>query len=153
MCMCMCSAIKCMNAGVYTHTQDLLMLDAPSGSPLPVLLDCPTPCLHPCMLPLFLHTFSHFFAALDCAQAVEAETGRAFPAHGKIVVKFGGRTAEALLELPAPSTRDGAAELPAVVWLTVGLLATDNFALQVYTMFLVFKSTLTQLFKFIMCCY
>ncbi|KAA6426414.1 MAG: zinc finger MYND domain-containing 10-like [Trebouxia sp. A1-2] len=63
-------------------------------------------------------------------QAVEAETGRAFPANGKIVVKFGGRSAEALLELPAPSTRDGAAELPAVVWLTAGLLATDTFALQ-----------------------
>ena len=56
---------------------------------------------------------------------------KALPADGKVVVKFGGRTAEALLELPAPSTRDAAAELPAVVWLTVGLLATDSFALQV----------------------
>lgn len=86
-------------------------------------------------------------------QAVEAETGRAFPANGKIVVKFGGRSAEALLELPAPSTRDGAAELPAVVWLTAGLLATDTFALQVYTMLLVFTSMLTHQFKRIMCCY
>ena len=66
-------------------------------------------------------------------QAVEPDISKAFPADGKIVVKFGGRTAEALLELPAPSTRDGAAELPAVVWLTVGLLASDAFALQVST--------------------
>lgn len=59
------------------------------------------------------------------------DTGRAFPANGKIIVKYAGKTAEALLELPAPATRDGAAELPAVVWLTVGLLATHTFALQV----------------------
>ena len=64
-------------------------------------------------------------------QAVEPDISKAFPANGKIVVKFGGKTAEALLELPAPSTRDGAQELPGVVWLTVGLLATDTFALQV----------------------
>lgn len=64
-------------------------------------------------------------------QAVAPDTGRAFPANGKIIVKYAGKTAEALLELPAPSTRDGAAELPAVVWLTVGLLATHTFALQV----------------------
>lgn len=64
-------------------------------------------------------------------QAVEPDISRPFPANGKIVVKHGGKTAEALLELPAPSTREGAAELPAVVWLTVGLLATDKFALQV----------------------
>ncbi len=90
------------------------------------------------MLSLFLHVFLHLFAALHRTQAVEPETGRAFPANGKIVVKFGGRSAEALLELPAPSTRDGAAELPAVVWLTVGLLATDTFALQVYTILYTF---------------
>ena len=65
------------------------------------------------------------------AQAVEPDVSKAFPANGKILVKYGGRSAEALLELPAPSTRDGAAELPSVVWLTVGLLATDTFALQV----------------------
>ena len=64
-------------------------------------------------------------------QAVEPDISRPFPANGKIVVKHGGRTAEALVELPAPSTRDGAGELPGVVWLTVGLLAAHNFALQV----------------------
>lgn len=64
-------------------------------------------------------------------QAVEPDVSKPFPANGKIVVRYGGKTAEALLELPAPSTRDGAAELPGVVWLTTGLLATDGFALQV----------------------
>ena len=64
-------------------------------------------------------------------QAVDPDISKPFPASGKIMVKFGGTTAEALVELPAPSTRDGAAELPGVVWLTVGLLATDTFALQV----------------------
>ena len=62
---------------------------------------------------------------------MEPDVSKPFPANGKIVVRYGGKTAEALLELPAPSTRDGAAELPAVVWLTAGLLATDTFALQV----------------------
>lgn len=64
-------------------------------------------------------------------QAVEPDVSKPFPANGKIVVRYGGMIAEALLELPAPSTRVGAAELPAVVWLTAGLLATDSFALQV----------------------
>ena len=64
-------------------------------------------------------------------QAVEPDVSKPFPANGKIVVKYGGKAAEALVELPAPSTRDGVAELPGVVWLTVGLLATDTFALQV----------------------
>ena len=73
------------------------------------------------------------YMACTTMQAVEPDISKAFPADGKIVVNFGGRTAEALLELPAPSTRDGAAELPAVVWLTVGLLASDSFALQVDT--------------------
>lgn len=68
---------------------------------------------------------------MSSLQAVEPGMGKAFPADGKIVIKFGGRAAGALLELPAPSTRDGASELPAVVWLTVGLLATDSIALQV----------------------
>ena len=72
-----------------------------------------------------------FAEVSNLLQAVEPDISKAFPADGKIVVKFGGRTAEALLELPAPSTREGAAELPAVVWLTVGLLASDSFALQV----------------------
>jgi len=107
---------------------------------LPFLFGCLTSFLHPVYC-LLAHVA--LFVTVHHEQAVEPETGRAFPANGKIVVKFGGRSAEALLELPAPSTRDGAAELPAVVWLTVGLLATDTFALQVYTMLLVFMSTLT----------
>lgn len=64
-------------------------------------------------------------------QATEPDAGRPFPANGKVAVRFGGKSAEALLELPAPSTKGGAAELAAVVWLTVGLLAIDGFALQV----------------------
>ena len=64
-------------------------------------------------------------------QAMEPDAGRPFPANGKIAARFGGKSAEALLELPAPSTKGGAVELAGVVWLTVGLLATDGFALQV----------------------
>lgn len=68
---------------------------------------------------------------LAVMQALEPDVGRPFPANGKIAARYGGQSAEALLELPAPSTKGGAAELAAVVWLTVGLLATDGFALQV----------------------
>lgn len=62
---------------------------------------------------------------------MEPDASRPFPANGKIAARFGGISAEALLELPAPATKGGAADLAAVVWLTVGLLATDGFALQV----------------------
>lgn len=46
-------------------------------------------------------------------------------------VVHGSSVADALLELPAPSTKSTTAEFPATVWLTVGLLATDGLALQV----------------------
>ena len=62
---------------------------------------------------------------------MEPDASRPFPANGKIAVRCGGKSAEALLELPAPSTKGGVAELAAVVWVTVGLLATDGFAFQV----------------------
>lgn len=56
---------------------------------------------------------------------------RPLPANGRGVAAHAGRTAAALLELPAAATRDAcAAELPAVVWLTLGLLATDGLVLQ-----------------------
>eukprot|EP00873_Tetraselmis_striata_P028698 jgi/Tetstr1/448962/TSEL_036187.t1 len=53
------------------------------------------------------------------------------PAKGKVSVVHGSSVADALLELPAPSTKSTTAEFPATVWLTVGLLATDGLALQV----------------------
>ncbi|KAK9839417.1 hypothetical protein WJX81_000945 [Elliptochloris bilobata] len=63
------------------------------------------------------------------------ETGgnsRPLPVQGRAVAVHAGRTAAALLELPSAATRDAcAAELPAVVWLTLGLLASDGLALQV----------------------
>ena len=34
-------------------------------------------------------------------------------------------------QLPEAELRDAVSELPAIVWVTVGLLATDGFALQV----------------------
>ena len=53
------------------------------------------------------------------------------PANGRAVAVHAGRTAAALLELPVAATRDAcAAELPPVVWLTLGLLATDGLVLQ-----------------------
>lgn len=56
---------------------------------------------------------------------------RPLPANGRGVAVHAGRTAAALLELPAAATRDAcAAELPPVVWLTLGLLATDGLVLQ-----------------------
>mmetsp|Transcript_11111 Transcript_11111/g.31439 ORF Transcript_11111/g.31439 Transcript_11111/m.31439 type:complete len:658 (-) Transcript_11111:1406-3379(-) len=53
------------------------------------------------------------------------------PAKGKVSVIHGTNVADALLELPAPSTKDRASEFPSVVWLTVGILATDGLALQI----------------------
>uniref|UniRef100_A0A7R9Z7P6 Uncharacterized protein n=1 Tax=Chlamydomonas euryale TaxID=1486919 RepID=A0A7R9Z7P6_9CHLO len=64
------------------------------------------------------------------------------PSNGKIVFRTdvasaGGpgaaphrRLAEALLKLPDAPLRDATMELPPVVWLTVGLLATDGVVLQ-----------------------
>lgn len=49
----------------------------------------------------------------------------------QVSVVHGSSVADALLELPAPSTKSTAADFPAAVWLTIGLLATDGLALQV----------------------
>ena len=86
---------------------------------------------------------------------MDAAASRPLPSQGKIVAKHAGmvacsveyflpseaeqieqssrpagRVAEALLELPAAATRDEAASLAPVIWLTVGLLAVDGFVLQ-----------------------
>ena len=63
-------------------------------------------------------------------QALDAS--KPFPANGRIAVCHGDKSAEALLELPSPSTKsdESLAGIPAGVWLTVGLLAQDGFALQ-----------------------
>ena len=88
-------------------------------------------------------------------QGMDAAASRPLPSQGRIVAKHAGmvtccgaywlpsgaehfeqvsrpagRVAEALLELPTAGTRDEAAGLPQVIWLTVGLLAADGFALQ-----------------------
>lgn len=53
-----------------------------------------------------------------------------FPAKGKILVKHQGKSVEALLDLPAPITKDDK-EHPAVLWVTVGILAADGLAVQI----------------------
>jgi len=52
------------------------------------------------------------------------------PHVGRVLMKYAGKECEALLELPAPETKEAAKEAPAVVWLTVGLLAADGVVLQ-----------------------
>ena len=66
-------------------------------------------------------------------QAVEVSesTSKALPVRAKVAVVHAGASAEAWMDLPTASTRVAATQLPAVVWVTVGLLATDGFALQV----------------------
>ena len=46
-----------------------------------------------------------------------------------MVVSHGGKSAEAVLKLPTSATKDTSALAP-VIWLTIGLFATDGFALQ-----------------------
>lgn len=41
-----------------------------------------------------------------------------------------GTKAEAHAEIPAPTTKGEAKSMPGSVWLTVGILATDGFVLQ-----------------------
>jgi len=67
-----------------------------------------------------------------CVQPLEAsDDARPLPPRGRATLRHGGRTARALLEVPHAATRDAcAAELPAVLWLTLGLLAADGMALQ-----------------------
>ncbi|GBF95610.1 hypothetical protein Rsub_08592 [Raphidocelis subcapitata] len=59
----------------------------------------------------------------------DAGLARALPSDGKIVVRFQGRRAEALLQLPSIAVRSQS-DAPEALWLTVGLLATDGLALQ-----------------------
>lgn len=61
------------------------------------------------------------------------ERSRPFPSRGRVTARHGGCSAEALLELPAAETKgqDGLAAIPASLWVTIGLLAQDGFALQV----------------------
>jgi len=47
-----------------------------------------------------------------------------------VVVRYGQRSVEALVELPAETLRATAPRGSPVLWVTVGLLATDGFALQ-----------------------
>jgi hypothetical protein len=56
-----------------------------------------------------------------------------FPSRGRVTARHGDSSAEALLELPAAETKskDGLDAIPASLWVTIGLLAQDGFALQV----------------------
>lgn len=60
------------------------------------------------------------------------DSGRPFPTNGRIAVCHNGCSAEAILNMPAPSTKSAGslAEVPASIWVTVGMLAQDKFALQ-----------------------
>ena len=65
-------------------------------------------------------------------QAIPADTARALPACGKLMVGYRGASATAAVELPAPATRASATDLPQALWVTAGLLATDGLVLQVH---------------------
>lgn len=47
-----------------------------------------------------------------------------------MIVHHAGKTAEAYAELPAPAAKSEAKNVPSSMWLTVGLLATDGFTIQ-----------------------
>jgi len=85
--------------------------------------------IRPLRPPLYRHLR---IANARCVQPLEAsDDARPLPARGRATLRHGGRTARALLEVPHAATRDAcAAELPAVLWLTLGLLAADGMALQ-----------------------
>lgn len=63
----------------------------------------------------------------------DLKTALPFPSTGRISVCHGVSTVSAMLQLPAPDNRsaDALAALPAVVWVTVGLLAKHNIVLQI----------------------
>lgn len=60
------------------------------------------------------------------------DSAKVLPTHGRLAVCFGDSAAQALLELPCTTSKDTdeIAALPQGVWVTVGLLAKDKFALQ-----------------------
>ena len=70
----------------------------------------------------------HRLAPLDAD--TDAAAARPLPCEGKIVARFRGRRAAALLQLPSVAVRSLAADAPAGLWVTVGLLAADGVALQ-----------------------
>ena len=95
---------------------------------------------------------AHGEGARGAAAASAASAVTPAPHDGKVIATFGRSRAEALLDLPAPGrvradvVGGGAApgdfeqeaaavaqmaEMPSAVWVTVGLLARDGFALQV----------------------
>lgn len=53
-----------------------------------------------------------------------------FPPLGKILVKHQGKAVEALLDLPAPITKEETSSQPGILWVTVGILAADGIAVQ-----------------------
>ena len=57
---------------------------------------------------------------------------RPFPSKGRIVAHHHESTAEAILELPAAETKakEDVDRVPVGLWVTIGLLAKDGFALQ-----------------------
>eukprot|EP00892_Ulva_mutabilis_P008069 jgi/Ulvmu1/5634/UM023_0174.1 len=59
-------------------------------------------------------------------------TMKVLPTRGRVAVCVGDSTAQALLELPCTTSKDAEemAAIPTGVWVTVGLLAQDEFALQ-----------------------
>lgn len=62
-----------------------------------------------------------------------ASASKPFPTQGRIAARHGDAAAEALLELPAAETksRSDLEAIPAAIWVTIGLIAQDGFALQV----------------------
>ena len=60
------------------------------------------------------------------------ENCKAFPNKGRVAVCYGSASGQALLELPCAATKQAADmdSLAAGLWVTVGLLAQDKFALQ-----------------------
>ena len=80
---------------------------------------------------IFAGTFCTLTPGADTQPVDPGGNARPLPANGRAVAVHAGRTAAALLELPAAATRDACgAELPPVMWLTLGLLATDGLVLQ-----------------------
>jgi hypothetical protein len=63
---------------------------------------------------------------------ISEDGAKPFPSKGRIAVCHGSSSAEAILELPFASTKstDEVGKAPAAIWVTVGLLAQDKFALQ-----------------------
>ena len=66
-------------------------------------------------------------------QVVGDAEARPVPGKGRVSATYESRSVEAWLELPCAETRNHIKELPLVAWVTIGLLARDNYALQVWT--------------------